>query len=43
MCEYTAQQLADEATAGFQDDDAYELAWAVLLRLLDRIAPHCKD
>lgn len=43
VCEYTAQQLAGEATADFQDDDAYDLAWAAMLRLLDRIAPDYKD
>ncbi|MGA5702279.1 class II aldolase/adducin family protein [Peterkaempfera bronchialis] len=39
VCEYTAQQLSGTADADFQDDDAYDLAWAALLRLVDRIAP----
>lgn len=43
VCEYTAQQLAGEATADFQDDIAYDLAWGALLRLVERIAPDYKD
>ncbi|MGX4690071.1 class II aldolase/adducin family protein [Streptomyces sp. JNUCC 63] len=43
ICEYTAQQLAGEATSDFEDHDAYELAWAALLRLLDRTCPDYKD
>ncbi|TXS52740.1 class II aldolase/adducin family protein [Streptomyces sp. t39] len=43
VCAYTARQLAGEASADFQDDDAYDLAWAAMLRLLDRIAPDYKD
>ncbi|MFE3516349.1 class II aldolase/adducin family protein [Streptomyces sp. NPDC059166] len=43
VCEYTAQQLAGEATADFQDDIAYDLAWSALLRLVERIAPDYKD
>ncbi|MGD1224154.1 class II aldolase/adducin family protein [Streptomyces krungchingensis] len=43
VCEYTAQQLAGEADADFQDDIAYDLAWAALLRLVERIAPDYKD
>ncbi|MER6998270.1 class II aldolase/adducin family protein [Streptomyces sp. NPDC000410] len=43
VCEYTAQQLAGEAATDLPDDDAYELAWAAMLRLLDRIAPDYKD
>ncbi|MFC8230121.1 class II aldolase/adducin family protein [Streptomyces sp. NPDC057287] len=43
VCEYTARQLAGEATADFQDDIAYDLAWAALLRLVERIAPDYKD
>ncbi|MET7492128.1 hypothetical protein [Streptomyces sp900116325] len=42
-CEYTARQLAGEADADFQDDGAYELAWATMLRLLDRVAPDYRD
>ncbi|MEV6651610.1 class II aldolase/adducin family protein [Streptomyces sp. NPDC051219] len=43
VCEYTARQLAGEASADFQDDEAYDLAWAAMLRLLDRTAPDYKD
>ncbi|MFJ6559288.1 class II aldolase/adducin family protein [Streptomyces sp. NPDC091412] len=43
VCEYTAQQLAGEATSDFEDVDAYALAWAALLRLLDRTCPDYKD
>ncbi|MGW1891164.1 class II aldolase/adducin family protein [Streptomyces sp. NPDC002004] len=43
VCEYTARQLAGEATADLTDDDAYELAWAAMLRLVERIAPDYKD
>ncbi|WP_435229623.1 class II aldolase/adducin family protein [Streptomyces sp. Tue6028] len=43
VCEYTAQQLTGEADADFQDDIAYDLAWAALLRLVERIAPDYKD
>ncbi|MFC9246034.1 class II aldolase/adducin family protein [Streptomyces sp. NPDC057136] len=42
-CEYTARQLAGEADADFQDDGAYDLAWAAMLRLLDRVAPDYRD
>lgn len=43
VCEYTARQLAGEETGDFEDDGAYDLAWAAMLRLLDRIAPDYKD
>ncbi|MFD0226017.1 class II aldolase/adducin family protein [Streptomyces hirsutus] len=43
VCEYTARQLSGEETGDFEDDDAYELAWAAMLRLLERIAPDYKD
>jgi ribulose-5-phosphate 4-epimerase/fuculose-1-phosphate aldolase len=39
VCEYTARQLRGEADTDFTDEDAYDLAWAALLRLLDRVAP----
>jgi ribulose-5-phosphate 4-epimerase/fuculose-1-phosphate aldolase len=39
VCDYTARQLAGEAETDFADEDAYDLAWAALLRLLDRVAP----
>ncbi|MFB7187672.1 class II aldolase/adducin family protein [Streptomyces sp. NPDC056230] len=44
-CEYTARQLAGDADADtdLQDDAAYELAWAAMLRLLDRVAPDYRD
>ncbi|MFD5765914.1 class II aldolase/adducin family protein [Streptomyces sp. NPDC127049] len=44
VCEYTARQLAGETSASdFADDDAYDLAWAAMLRLLDRTCPEYKD
>ncbi|MFD4376729.1 class II aldolase/adducin family protein [Streptomyces sp. NPDC058486] len=45
VCEYTARQLAGDtdAEADFQDDIAYDLAWAAMLRLVERIAPDYKD
>lgn len=43
VCEYTAQQLTGEATSDFEDHDAHDLAWAALLRLLDRTCPDYKD
>ncbi|WP_371933794.1 recombinase family protein [Streptomyces castrisilvae] len=45
VAEYTAQQLTGEgdASSDFEDHDAYDLAWAALLRLMERIAPDYKD
>ncbi|MGW0971549.1 class II aldolase/adducin family protein [Streptomyces sp. NPDC002516] len=45
VAEYTAQQLTGEggASSDFEDHDAYDLAWAALLRLVERIAPDHKD
>ncbi|MFI8371646.1 class II aldolase/adducin family protein [Streptomyces sp. NPDC085466] len=44
VCEYTARQLTGEtASSDFPDDDAYDLAWAAMLRLLDRTCPEYKD
>ncbi|MFE5617046.1 class II aldolase/adducin family protein [Streptomyces sp. NPDC056470] len=43
VCAYTARQLTGEATSDFEDDDAYGLAWAAMLRLLDRTCPDYKD
>ncbi|WP_406283339.1 class II aldolase/adducin family protein [Streptomyces sp. NBC_00209] len=45
VAEYTAQQLTGEgdASSDFEDHDAYDLAWAALLRLVERIAPDYKD
>ncbi|MFD4763907.1 class II aldolase/adducin family protein [Streptomyces sp. NPDC058439] len=44
-CEYTARQLTGDADADgdLQDDVAYDLAWAAMLRLLDRVAPDYRD
>ncbi|WP_033296197.1 class II aldolase/adducin family protein [Amycolatopsis jejuensis] len=40
VAELTARQLTGTDTASdFHDEDAYAMAWAALLRLLDRIAP----
>lgn len=40
VCELAARQLAGEGhDSDLSDDHAYDLAWAALLRLLDRIAP----
>jgi len=43
LAEYTARQFAGEVKDEFSDDQAYELAWAALLRLLDRIDPEYKN
>ncbi|MGW3690634.1 class II aldolase/adducin family protein [Streptomyces sp. NPDC005125] len=44
VCELTARQIAsEEHGSDLQDDLAYDLAWAALLRLLDRIAPDYTD
>ncbi|QSE82283.1 class II aldolase/adducin family protein [Rhodococcus koreensis] len=43
IAEHTARQFAGEATDDFADDQAYEMAWAALLRMLDRTAPEYKD
>ncbi|MBC2642207.1 MULTISPECIES: class II aldolase/adducin family protein [unclassified Rhodococcus (in: high G+C Gram-positive bacteria)] len=44
IAEHTARQFAGEAaTDDYTDDQAYEMAWAALLRLLDRTAPDYKD
>lgn len=44
ICELTARQLAGEDDGSdFQDDQAYDLAWAALLRLVERVAPDYKD
>ncbi|MBX9399482.1 class II aldolase/adducin family protein [Streptomyces sp. TRM72054] len=43
VCEYTAQQLSRTADDDFQNDNAYDLAWSAMLRLLDRIAPDYCD
>jgi ribulose-5-phosphate 4-epimerase/fuculose-1-phosphate aldolase len=43
IVEHTAQQFSGEATDDYTDDQAYDLAWKALLRLLDRIAPDYKN
>ncbi|MCX4097021.1 class II aldolase/adducin family protein [Nocardia sp. alder85J] len=45
VCERTARQLTGGAAPGddYADTDAYDLAWAALLRLLDRVAPGYAD
>lgn len=44
VCEHTARQLAGESDGGdFQDDIGYDLAWAAMLRLLERVAPGYKE
>ncbi|WP_062993628.1 class II aldolase/adducin family protein [Nocardia anaemiae] len=44
VCERSARQLAgDETGDDFADSEAYDLTWAALLRLLDRIDPHYAD
>ncbi|MEU1785750.1 class II aldolase/adducin family protein [Streptomyces sparsogenes] len=44
VCDYTARQLNGETDeSDYQDDDAYDLAWAALLRLLERVAPDYRD
>lgn len=44
ICERSARQLAGTGTGDdFTDPEAYDLAWAALLRLLDRIAPDYAD
>jgi ribulose-5-phosphate 4-epimerase/fuculose-1-phosphate aldolase len=44
VCDYAARQLNGETVDGdYRDDDAYDLAWAALLRLLDRVAPDYRD
>jgi ribulose-5-phosphate 4-epimerase/fuculose-1-phosphate aldolase len=44
IAEHTAQQLTGTAAGDdLVDTDAYDLAWAAMLRLLDRIAPDYRD
>ncbi|WP_042430412.1 class II aldolase/adducin family protein [Streptacidiphilus anmyonensis] len=44
ICDLTARQLSgEEHGSDLQDDHAYDLAWAALLRLLDRVAPDYTD
>ncbi|WP_326597799.1 class II aldolase/adducin family protein [Streptomyces sp. NBC_01803] len=45
VCEYAARQLTGEgeADSDYTDDDAYDLAWAALLRLVERVAPDYAD
>lgn len=43
VAEHVARQFAGEEHDDYTDDHAYDLAWAALLRLLDRIAPDYRD
>ncbi|MEV0849235.1 class II aldolase/adducin family protein [Streptomyces sp. NPDC049954] len=43
VCAYTSRQMNGEADSDLADDQANDLAWAALLRLLDRVAPDYKD
>ena len=44
VCALTARQLSGEDdSSDLQDDKAHDLAWAALLRLVERIAPGYKD
>jgi len=44
VCERSARQLSGEDTGDdFTDPEAYDMAWAALLRLLDRIDPSYVD
>ncbi|MFJ4713669.1 class II aldolase/adducin family protein [Streptomyces sp. NPDC088785] len=45
VAEHTARQLTGEgdAESDFEDHDAQDLAWAALLRLVERVAPDYKD
>ncbi|MFI0773976.1 class II aldolase/adducin family protein [Streptomyces sp. NPDC021212] len=44
ICELTARQLGGEdESSDLRDDKAYDLAWSAMLRLVERIAPDCKD
>ncbi|MFH8810319.1 class II aldolase/adducin family protein [Streptomyces hygroscopicus] len=44
VCDLAARQLNGEATdSDYPDDDAYDLAWSALLRLVDRIAPDYRE
>ncbi|GAA4402040.1 class II aldolase/adducin family protein [Tsukamurella soli] len=42
VAEHTARQFAGEQSDDYTDDKAYDLAWAALLRMLERIAPDYK-
>lgn len=39
VCEYTAQQYEGTVIGDYGDPEAMDLAWAAMLRLLDRVAP----
>ena len=47
ICEYTERQFNDPARpleeGELDDPDAMQLAWAALVRMLDRIAPDYRD
>ncbi|GAT88423.1 hypothetical protein J2T10_002753 [Paenarthrobacter nicotinovorans] len=39
VSERTARQFAGDTADDYTDEGSYDLAWAALIRLLDRIAP----
>ncbi len=39
VCEFTAAQFRGDVVVDYPDPYGYDLAWAALLRLLDRVAP----
>ena len=43
VCEYTAQQYEGAVVGDYGDPEAMSLAWAALLRLLERVAPGYED
>lgn len=43
ICEYTARQYEGTVIGDYGDPEAQDLAWAALLRLLDRVAPNYAD
>lgn len=43
VCEYTARQYEGSVIGDYGDPEAMGLAWAALLRLLDRVAPGYAD
>ena len=43
VCEYTARQYEGSVIGDYGDPEAMGLAWAALLRLLDRVAPEYAD
>jgi len=43
VCEYTAKQYEGTVVGDYGDPEAMSLAWAALLRLLERVAPGYED